>query len=81
MLDATDGKSTCALVAARREHSRRKEGHTIDTGTCDGAMPHIAVRTRGAERTGSISTEARSRIKSSHSFNYKVSDNLIGHML
>jgi hypothetical protein len=81
MLDATDGTTGSTIAAGRRVRVRGSEPQKAGTGACKGATPRITVRTRDTEHTGRRGTVARSRIKSNYSINYKVSDNLIGHIL
>jgi hypothetical protein len=71
MLDATDGETVGAIVAFYRVHDRRVEEQKAGIGACNGTTPRVTVSTRAGERTGGMVTEARSRIKSNHSLNYK----------
>jgi hypothetical protein len=72
MLDATDGETVGAIAAGRRIQDRRVEAHEVGIDAYDGTTPRVTVRTRVGERTGSLSTDARSRIKSNHLINYKT---------
>jgi stage V sporulation protein SpoVS len=76
MLDATDGETEGAIVAVRRAHDRRVEVQTIGTGASDGTTPIVSLVACVGEHTGSLPTQARSRIKNNHSFNYKIVLNL-----